>query len=173
MQFIDMSAIQEKKYPVKGAYVIGITSVEDFAKDEYCKFEYDIVEGDLKGYYKELNDSKGFWGASFTKSYKGNAKYYFGLLVKAIQDSNKGFTWDGKTETALKGKVVGVFLNSKEYMKNNGKVGTKLVVEEFFPADDVRTGKWKEYYTIPESIKLATETKAPDVTVDAEEDYPF
>ena len=60
-----------------GGYVCGITAVEDVADKEYLKIEFDIAEGDFKNYYRDLYQSKAFWGGNFVKSYKDKALPFF------------------------------------------------------------------------------------------------
>ena len=65
MKNIDWQNVEEVKEYVRvapGGYVCVITAVEDVPDKEYLRIEYDIAEGENKGYYKALYDSKGVLG---------------------------------------------------------------------------------------------------------------
>jgi len=129
-----------------GGYVVRITSVEDVIDKEYLIVEYDIAEGNNKGYFKSLFESKGFWGGSCIRSYKETALPMFKRFCSAVTKSNAGYLFDGNTnadEKTLVGKIMGVVLQEEEYKKNNGDIGTRLVVNYECDADKIRKGEFK------------------------------
>lgn len=157
MKNINWSNVEENKEFEKvtpGGYICGITAVKDEPEKEYLKVEFDIVEGNLKGYYKELYTNKGFWGGSFIRSYKETALSFFKGFLKAIELSNAGFKaddFDGD-ETKLRGKLIGLVLAEEEYKGNDGTVKTRIYVDAVHSADRIKKGDFK----VPELKKLAS-----------------
>ena len=128
MRNIDWNQVneaQEFEHVTPGGYVCGITSVEDVpinpntGKGDYLKIEYDIAEGSLKNYYRSLYNSKGFWGGSFVKSYKETALPFFKAFKTAVENSNKGYTFNNDEKTLVR-KLVGLVLGEEEYQANDG-----------------------------------------------------
>lgn len=155
MKKIDWNAVEEikgfEKLPA-GGYICGITAVEDVAKDEYLKIEFDIAGGEFKNYYRNLYDAKGFWAGKFIKSYKEKALGFFKKMLIAIEKSNPGFVFDSD-EKALKRKLIGLVLGYEEYRGNDGSVKERVIVTDFLPVDDIREGK----FTVPKLKKLESE----------------
>ena len=142
MRAIDLTNVQEAqefKKVIAGAYVCKITAVEDVAEKEYLKIEYDIAEGELKGYYKELFDKKSFWGGRFIRSYKETALSFFKSFTMAVENSNSGYKFDND-ERKLVGKLVGLVLAEEEYKKADGSIGVRLYVAKTLSVADVKKG---------------------------------
>lgn len=135
----EVNEVQEYKKVTPGAYVCRILSVSDVADKEYLKIEYDIADGEHKGYYQELYNSKGFWGASFIRSYKEKAKPFFKAFITAVENSNNGYKFDND-ESKLFGKVVGLVIGEEEYTKNDGSIGTRLYVDKTRSVAQVKKG---------------------------------
>jgi hypothetical protein len=163
--------------PTAGGYICKIINVEDVPLDpntdkgDYLRIEYDIADGEFKGYYKEQFDRwGGNWNASFIRSYKEKALGMFKHFVNCIEQSNAGYEWDWN-ETGLIGKVVGLVLGEEEYENANKEVKTKLVVKDIKVTGDILDGSFK----IPAPKKLAVNTtNAPDFTaISANEKLPF
>lgn len=138
----NVKAADEGKRVVAGGYVAGITAVEDVPSKEYLKVEMDIAEGEFKLYYSELYKSRGFWGLSTIRSYKQNALPFFKAFTTAVEESNPGYKFDND-ENKLRGKIVGIILQEEEYKKNDGSIGTRLVVARFTSVDNIRKGDFK------------------------------
>ena len=51
-----------------GGYVCKYTNVEDNSDKNYLYMEFDIAEGEYKGYYKELEERLDFWGGRCYRS---------------------------------------------------------------------------------------------------------
>lgn len=135
---------QEFKRVVPGAYICKITNAVDVIDEhgnhkEYLGIEYDIAEGELKGYYKELFDAKSFWGGKFIKSYKEKALPFFKAFVTSIEKSNPNYKFDND-EKKLAGKLVGLVIAEEEYKKNDGTVGNRLYVASVRSVEEVRKG---------------------------------
>ena len=93
MKSIDLTTVQEAsdfKRPSPGAYICGIYAVEDIADKEYLKVTYDIVEGEFKGYYKEMREKNPdwAWAGVYVKSYKEKALPMFKRFCTAVSRSN-------------------------------------------------------------------------------------
>lgn len=163
-----------------GGYICKYTNVEDMADKEYLYMEFDIADGEYKGYYKELEERLDFWGGRCFRSYKEKALPMFKRMCSAVTKSNKGFIFDGNEhadETTLIGKKVGMVMGEEEYIGNDGSVKTRLYVVKEVPVEDIKAGKFK----IPEIKKLpdtAGTSKPSDdgfmnIPVDADEETPF
>lgn len=143
---------KEYKRLCSGGYICKITSVEDVADKEYLKIEYDIFEGEYKGYYKDLFDSKNFWGGNFIRSYKETAQSFFKGFITALEKSNKGYKFDND-ETKLVGKLIGLIISEEEYQKNDGSIGIRFTCNPR-SVDIIRTGA----YEVPE-LKVLKDNK--------------
>ena len=158
MKNINWNEVEEaKEFPKvePGGYVCGITAVEDLPDKEYLRIEYDIAEGEHRNYYRELYMSKGFWGASFIKSYKETARPFFKAFKTAVENSNPGYVFNNDEKTLVR-KYVGLVLAKEEYKANDGTVKERLYVDQIHSIDKIRKGE----YTVPELKKLKEEPKA-------------
>ena len=165
--------------PTAGGYICKIIDVDDVpmneqGKGDYLRIEYDIADGELKGYYKEQNDRwGGNWNASFIRSYKEKAQGMFKHFTNCIEQSNAGYEWDWN-EKGLIGKVVGLVLGEEEYKNNAGEIKTKLVVSHVKTVEDIKNGNFK----IPAPKKLVVENSSNNFTEftpvkDLSEGLPF
>lgn len=165
--------------PTAGGYICLITNVEDVpmneqGKGDYLRIEYDIADGEFKGYYKEQFDRwGGNWNASFIRSYKEKALGMLKHFTNCIEQSNAGYEWDWN-EKGLVGKVVGLVLGEEEYKNNSGEIKTKLVVSQVKTVDDIKNGNFK----VPAPKKLAVENSSNDFAGftpidDSSYDLPF
>lgn len=161
MKSIDMTNVQEAgefTRPSAGAYICGIVKAEDVAAKEYLKITYDIIEGEFKGYYKEMrkNNPDWAWAGAYVKSYKDAALPMFKRFCTAVSRSNGNFVFDGGNinhdEKTLKGKKIGLILGEEEYEGNDGNVKTRLYVVREFSVDKLADQK------VPELKKLAKST---------------
>jgi hypothetical protein len=166
--------------PTAGGYICKIMDVEDVpmneqGKGDYLRIEYDIADGEFKGYYKEQFDKwGGNWNASFIRSYKEKALGMFKHFTNCVEQNNTGYEWDWN-EKGLIGKIVGLVLGEEEYENGKGEIKTKLVVSQIKTVEEIKSGDFK----IPAPKKLAvknsaenygTFTTAPDTSDD---DLPF
>lgn len=170
MKKIDMTNVQEAgefKRPGAGAYICGITKVEDVSDKEYLKVTYDIIDGEFKGYYKEMreNNPEWAWAGAYVKSYKTAALPMFKRFCTAVSRSNGNFVFDGNTvnadEQTLVGKKIGLLLGEEEYYGNDGELKTRLIVVREFSIDKLNEQK------VPE-IKKIKEDKPKDSSANAE-----
>lgn len=151
MKKLNLKDVQEAtafNNPKPGGYICGITNVEDVpydsktGKGDYLKLEYDIVDGEFKGYYSKLKKEKDWKMPNFIKSYKDNCLPFFKGMVTAFEKSNKNFTWNND-ETKLKGKYVGLVLCEEEYLNAKGEVKTRLVVDSVHSVEAIKKGDFK------------------------------
>jgi hypothetical protein len=153
MRDLGLASVQEpteyKRIGV-GGFICKITKVEDVCDKEYLMIEYDIAEGEFKGYYKDLFDSKSFWGGRFVKSYKEKALSFFKGFITAVENSNSNFKFDND-EQKLVGKLVGLVFGEEEYKKNSGSVGTRLYVDKIHSIEKIKKGEFE----VPAMKKLA------------------
>lgn len=163
--------------PSAGGYICKIVDVEDVpmneqGKGDYLRIEYDIADGEFKGYYKEQFDRwGGNWNASFIRSYKEKAQGMFKHFTNCIEASNAGYEWDWN-EKGLIGKVVGLVLGEEDYKNSAGEIKTKLVVSQIKTVEDIKNGNFK----VPAPKKLAVEHSTNDFVPLAsatDDDLPF
>lgn len=163
-----------------GGYICKYTNVEDNSEKQYLYMEFDIADGEFKGYYKDLEERMDFWGGRCFRSYKEKALPMFKRMCSAVTKSNKGFIFDGNEhadESTLIGKKVGMVLGEEEYIGNDGSVKTRLYVAKEVAVDDIKTGKFK----IPALKKLpdtsGTSTQPDDgfmnIPEGTDEETPF
>lgn len=152
----------EWESPKAGGYICVITAVEDVplnqntGKGDYLRIEYDIDEGDFEGYYKNLFHSKGFWSAKMIKSYKEKALGMFRHFIDCIEKDNKGYKWNWEEKTLIDKKFGAVFAE-EEYQKNDGSVGTRMVVSQIKTIEQIKKGDYK----VPALKKLNGGLSAP------------
>ena len=165
--------------PTAGGYICKIMDVEDVpmnaqGKGDYLLIQYDIADGEFKGYYKEQFDRwGGNWNASFIRSYKEKALGMLKHFTNCIEQSNAGYEWDWN-EKGLIGKVVGLVLGEEEYKNNAGEIKSKLVVSQIKTVEDIKNGNFK----VPAPKKLAVENPTNDFVGftpidDVIDDLPF
>jgi hypothetical protein len=159
MKNIDWNQVEDLKdynrIPA-GGYICVITAVEDVPEKEYLKIEYDISNGDYRGYFKGLYLNKGFWGGSFVKSYKVKAQPFFKAFKTAVEASNPGYTYNNDEKT-LVGKYVGLVLGEEEYLDKNNKIRTRTYVDQAHSAKAIQAGEFE----IPELKKLKASEPTP------------
>ena len=161
--------------PTAGGYVCKIIDVKDFpvddkGKGDYLKIEYDIVEGEFEGYYKEQYDKwGGNWNASFIRSYKEKALGMFKHFTNCIEKSNSNYIWNWN-ETTLIGKKIGLVLGEEEYINSQGNLRVKLVVKEIKTVGDIINGEFK----VPVIKKLVDNNSVVNfVEIKDDEELPF
>ena len=115
-----------------GAYICEITSAKDVEDKGYIRIEFDIAEGEHKGYFKRLCDRANFWGGNVNLSYNAkNDTRSFKLPCKVINACNPGYTFNpyggNSDEKTLIGKKIGVILHEEEYKSNrDGSIRTSM-----------------------------------------------
>ena len=142
--------------PGNGGYILGIANVKDVPIDEktgkgdYLWIEYDIAHGEFSGYYMKMNEKfGGNWSARFIRSYKERALGMFKHFINCIEDSNPAFCWNWKEESLI-GCRFGATLQEEEYEKQDGSVGTRLVVKDIKTVKQIMDGDFK----VPTTKKL-------------------
>ena len=138
----EIEEIKEYERLTAGGYICGITAVQDVEEKEYLKIEYDVVDGKFKNYFKDLYESKSFWGGSFIKSYKQRALPFFKAFVTSVEASNSGYKFNND-ESTLRGKLVGLVLGEEEYYANDGQVKTRLYVADVHSVDKIKSGNFR------------------------------
>ena len=153
-------ASNESKRLPAGGYICKYTKVEDNPDKSYLYMEFDIADGEFKGYYKDLEERLDFWGGRCYRSYKEAALPMFKRMCSAVTKSNKGFIFDGNEhadESTLIGKKIGMILGEEEYVGNDGSTKTRLYVVREVSVDDIKAGKFK----VPDLKRLPGSTAAP------------
>ena len=170
----------------KGAYVIRILNVTEDANRKgfgtHLTIRFDIAEGEYKGFYQAQfdrntnEDKKWPFDAVYYLSVPqdGSPEYYWtnwNTFFADLEDSNKGFIFDGDVKK-LKGKLIGGVFHIKQSAKGD-KVYSNTKMKWSCVADDVRNGKitrfpddvivQKNAQTIDDFVNLpdGTDEKAP------------
>ena len=165
--------------PSAGGYICKIVDVEDVpmneqGKGDYLRIEYDIADGEFKGYYKEQFDRwGGNWNASFIRSYKEKALGMFKHFTNCIEESNAGFMWAWDEKT-LQGKYVGLVIGYEEYVNGSGETKERLCVKDVKTVEQIKQGDFKA----PELKKLANAPVSAPTTnfvpvIDDSDELPF
>ena len=166
--------------PGNGGYILEIVNVTDVpfdantGKGDYLRIDYDIAQGDFKGYYTKQNErfGGGKWFANVIKSYKEKALGMFKHFTNCVENSNAGYTW-AWNEKSLVGKFIGLVLGEEEYEKSDGSVGVRLYVKDVKTVQEIKDGNFK----IPELKVLKNKPVAPAnngfTEVDGSDDLPF
>lgn len=162
--------------PIPGGYVCKIERATDNPNKKYLELEIDIVEGEYKDFYTELNDRAGFWGLKLYRSYKDTAKGMFKGFLEDVGESNPGFAWDWD-EKKLEGLRIGAVIGEEEYQANDGQIKTRLKVTATKTTQQIEDGK----YRVPALKKLESANKGNEVVNNAvpagftetEGDMPF
>ena len=170
---------ESKRLPA-GGYVCKYTKVEDNNGKNYLYMEFDIAEGEFRGYFEDLEERAGFWAGKCYRSYSEKALPMFKRMCSAVTKSNKNFIFDGNQhcdESTLIGKKVGMILGEEEYTGNDGSTKTRIYVAREISIDDLKAGKFK----VPELKKLAEtssvmpkpEDKYLNIPENVDEETPF
>lgn len=170
----------------EGAYICKIMKVEEVegtnGNSDYWKVYFDIAEGEFANYYADKykaddrNDKK--WSGVTTvwmvnekadKEKQDWTQRRLDTILKAIEDSNEGYTFDWD-EKKLKNKLFGgVFV----YEIYNGHTFAKLYDSGICSVDDIKNGT---YYTPKAKTGTATANSSDDGFMnvsDEDESLPF
>lgn len=152
---------EAERLPV-GGYVVKIMNVEyiDNSSKGYSDtivLSFDIVEGEYKDYFTQNYRSQQGEDKKWKGTYRvripkddgseqdGWAQRRFKTDITAFEESNKGYHWDWQ-EQGLKGKLVGVVFNNKEWgmeTANGYQTGWFTNAHHLLSAEAVRNGKYK------------------------------
>lgn len=125
-----------------GGYICRIIGVKDWEQKEYLEIEYDIAEGNHRGYYLNLFQKFNFWGARLMRSYKQTAIQYFKAFIDAVEASNKDYYFNFDERTLI-GKYIGIVLGEEEYKSNSGEIKKRLYVHSVKTVKEIKEGKFK------------------------------
>lgn len=163
MKNVNWNEVQDDiRRPVPGGYAAKITEVVDNEDKEYLLIRWEFADGEFKGCNQETFDAFGFWPIAFVKSYKQKALRFFKGFKTAVEESNRNFVFKNDPQT-LVGKFMGVVLGEEEYLDKEGKVKTRLYVDQVRSGKAIRDGDYK----IPDLKKLPAGSSAPAATYSA------
>lgn len=150
-----------------GGYVARIidAAVIHYDWGDSLKIDFDIVEGEYKGFFEKdyranTNDDKK-WRGSYRinipderNQYFDSQKRTFNNLIAVLEETNSGyhFDWD---ETKLKGKGLGVLFRNKEW-EMNGNRGWTTECCAVTTAKEIRDGN----FTVPKDKPLKAKASA-------------
>lgn len=138
-----------------GGYVAKIISarVDETRFGDRLVVAFDIAEGDYRDFFKRDYDSNPVEDKRWRGVYRLNIpaddgsehdewrKRTFNNFAFALEDSNKGYSWDWQ-EDKLKGKLFGVLFRNKEW-SFNGRSGWTTEACSATDAKSIREGKFK------------------------------
>ena len=143
MRNVNWNEVQDDiRRPVPGGYAAKITEVIDNEDKEYLLIRWEFAEGEYKGCNQETFDAFGFWPIAFVKSYKQKALRFFKGFKIAVEESNRNFAFKNDPQS-LVGKYMGVVLGEEEYLDREGKLKTRLYVDQVRPGKAIRDGDFK------------------------------
>lgn len=156
----NVQAIAERKALPADGYIVKIIAAKvttyEYNGNSFDKLEvaFDINDGEYKGFYQQDFDSQ----QREDKRWKGVKRFNVPTddgsdadalsqrilkgATEALEDSNPGYRWDWD-ETKLKGKIVGCIFRLEEWAMN-GKKGWKAQPFKFVPAEDIKSGNFKQ-----------------------------
>lgn len=147
---------------ISGKYVAVITAIEAHENEGYLDVTYDIAEGPFAGYYSRQMQRFSWVPNTQRVYFTARSVAFFRRFIEAITESNEGFEWNWD-ENSLVGKIVGIVLNSEEYKKKDGGIGTRLRIDSWVPVSSL------DEVEMPEPRKLKSTTTE---TTEASEDFP-
>ena len=166
---------EREKLPA-GGYVAKIMNAEEisYSWGSVLLISFDVIEGEYKDFfrrdYQENANEDRKWRGTYRLTIPKDdgsekdewTKRTFGNAIWAIEDSNRGYTWDWN-EAGLKNKTVGVLFRNREW-EMSGNTGWTTECCKLTSADDIRNGKFK----MPKDKPL--ENKPADSFVDITKD---
>ena len=150
-----------------GGYICGIKSVENKEDRQYLKIEFDILEGQYRGWYTTIFKRTNSWYGSFIRSYKDSAASFFKGFITAVQESNPGYHWDWQEQT-LCNKKIGLVLAYEEYVNQKGQKKERPYVYQNRSADAIR----RSDFEVPELKKLKLENGSGEWVPPGENNSP-
>lgn len=180
MKNVNWNDVQDDiRRPVPGGYAAKITEVVDNEDKEYLLIRWEFADGEFKGCNQETFDAFGFWPIAFVKSYKQKALRFFKGFKTAVEESNRNYTFDCANPAGLVGKFMGVVLGEEEYLDKEGKVKTRLYVDQVRSGKAIREGDYKvpELKKLPAGVAATVSAAAPmnnyAVLTDDDAELPF
>ncbi len=129
-----------------GGYVCRMLAVSDVPEKEYLLIHFDIAEGEQAGFYtaKAAASQEGRWQGRIFKSYKPAVMGFFKGFMRAVEESNPGFTW-AWDERSLVGKLIGIVMREEEFIGKDGSPCVAVKPSVFLPVEKIRSGD----FTVP------------------------
>jgi len=175
-----------------GPQICKILKVKDVVNKEYLQIEFDIADGDYKGFFadQKKNFNNEDWPSQGTlyKSYKSTAYKFFASFIIAIEKSNPKFEWVWD-ETKLEGQYFVANFAEEEWLDdttNEIKVNVKCREVRSIQAlkeGEVKLLKKKELSDSEKqksqaggTVKKSSESedkKSPSKKDDDDDDLPF
>lgn len=150
---------------IPGAYICRITGVIDHPEKEYLQVLFEIIDGEFKGYFADLNKSfGGDWRGVIRRSYKESALGFFKSFTTAIEKSNTGYSWDWNEEKLI-GKLCVIVFGEEEFLTAEDEVKVSCKAQEVRSIPAFKEGK----IVTPKIKKLKVQEQPP---VELNDDVP-
>jgi hypothetical protein len=145
---------EREKLPA-GGYVARITKtyIKKQSWADQLVIEFDICEGDYIGFFQRDADNNTFEPGKWRGVYRLNIpkgdefsdrdladQKKFNNLIYALEDSNRGYRFDGD-ELLMRGKVIGVIFGNKQW-EYNGNTGWSTQCFGVDSAANIREGSY-------------------------------
>ena len=127
------------------------TQLAPSGKGEILILSLDIHTGEYAGHFSDMfrqkrqSDAGAKWSCqlrTFSHTNEGQPNGMLKALISNIENSNPGYAWNWN-ESELRGKLVGMLFREKEFMRNNGSVGTWTEPAFSRTIGEIRAGKFK------------------------------
>ena len=179
MRKVNVSDIKEAgtfSRPEDGAFICKITGVKNNDSESYLEIEYDIDEGEFKGYYTDFRNKFG-WGGTYRKYYTEKAAPFWNRFCHRVSKSNGNFVFDGNEvnsdEQTLVGKRIGLVFQKNLYTGNDGSDKTRFKVYSEFAVDDLDKQKTPPVLDERKSNVSADLSNSMFVAPGVDEELPF
>lgn len=176
VNFSDIKEAGSFSRPEEGAYICKITGVKNNDSESYLEIEYDIDEGEFKGYYTDFRSKFG-WGGTYRKYYTEKAAAFWNRFCHRVSKSNGNFVFDGNEvnsdEQTLVGKRIGLVFQRELYTGNDGSDKTRFNVWSEFAVDDLDKQKIPQVKDSRRANVSSDGFKAVNVDDGIDEELPF
>jgi len=148
-----------------GAYVCKILNVIDNEQKEYLKIEFDIYEGQYKGWFlkKQQANQGSSWKGNYYRTYDDRSAQYFKSFITSIEQSNNNYKWEWN-EQSLIGKLFVVVFGYEEYL-DNGQIKKALKPRFVHSIKALKENRIKLPDIKRVSLEIPQPTYAPEPTV--------
>lgn len=180
MRKVDFSNVKEAgmfSRPEDGAFICKITGVKNNDVESYLEIEYDIDEGEFKGYYTNMRERGFEWAGTYRKYYTEKAAPFWNRFCHRVSSCNGNYVFDGNKinsdEQTLIGKRIGLVFQKELYSGNDGSDKTRFNVYSEFSTDDIDKQKKPPVKDSRRNYVPASEFKPIEVEVGIDEELPF
>lgn len=154
-----------------GLYVINIircTENEKTNGKSRFEFDYDIVKGEYKDFFKEEYDKfsqrsrSAFWTGNFWQYYEGKSAGYMDALINRFEDSNPSFRYRDDGGRCFEGFKIVASIQAVETENESGFKNYRYYVRNTYSAKETRAKE--DYDGNPLKVYEDSKYEKPDTT---------